>query len=179
MTNSIRLIQFMDSYLPKMYEIYIDQEQRLNILPKKSYVTMDQFETNFKRHIESKYTEFKIIRDDSNDFIGFVIAYDYMRDDNHMKVTVYVKPEFQHGAYGLVAVVKFIDFLFSYYNLNKIFTEVYDFNVPSIKLHNTFGFEEEGRLKEYKYYNGRFHDMLIFAITREKFYERVEKLRLL
>ena len=179
MKNSIQLIQFADSYLPRMYEIYGDQEQRVNILPKKSYITMDQFEINFKRHIESKYTEFKIIKDDSHDFIGFLIAYDYMRDDSHMKVTVYVKPEFQYGAYGLIAAVKFIDFLFKFYNLNKIFTEVYDFNEPSLKLHKTFGFVEEGRLKEYKYYNGKLHDMLIFAVTREDFYERIKKLRLL
>ena len=117
--------------------------------------------------------------DNYHDFIGFVIAYEYLPDDSHMKVSVYVKPEFQHGAYGLVAVVKFVDFLFTYYNLNKIFTEVYEFNTPSIKLHNTFGFSKEGHLKDYKYYNGKYHDMIIFSITRRNFYERIEELHLL
>ena len=69
--------------------------------------------------------------------------------------------------------------LFTYYNLNKIFTEVYEFNTPSIKLHNTFGFSKEGHLKDYKYYNGKYHDMIIFSITRRNFYERIEELHLL
>lgn len=179
MKNSIQLVQFVDDYLPKLYEIYSDQEQRLNILPQRQYITMEQFETTFKRHIESKYTEFKIIKDDSHEFIGFVIAYDYMRNDGHMKVTVYIKPECQYGVYGLIAVVKFIDFLFNYYNLNKLFTEVYEFNKASISLHNTFGFVKEATLKEYKYYNGEYNDMLIYSTTRKEFYERVEKLHLL
>ena len=179
MKNSIKLIPFHDKFLPEMYEIYGDQEQRLNILPKKSYITMDQFETNFKRHIEFKYTEFKLIQDDTHEFMGFVIAYDYMREDCHMKVTVYVKPEFQHGMYALIAVVKFIDFLFNFYNLNKIFTEVYSFNEASIKLHKTFGFTEEGCFKEYKYYNGKFHDMYIYSTKREDFYNRIKGLNLL
>lgn len=179
MKNSIRLVQFVDEYLPMLYEIYSDQEQRLNILPQRQYITMDQFEQTFKRHIESKYTEFKIICDDDNKFIGFVIAYDYARNDSHMKVTVYVKPQYQHGAYGLIAVVKFIDYLFNYYNLNKIFTEVYEFNQASVKLHQTFGFVQEACLKEFKWYNGKYYDILIYSIHRKQFYERIEKLNLL
>ena len=179
MKNSIELVRFSDDYLSDIYDVYGDQEQRLNVLPKKSYITREQFEANFKRHIEFKYTEFKIIKDDSNKFIGFVIAYEYLPDDGHMKVSVYVKPEFQHGAYGLIAVVKFVDYLFKFYNLNKLFTEVYDFNTPSIKLHDTFGFTKEGHLKEYKYYNGEYHDMLIYAVTRETFYGKIKGLHLL
>ena len=179
MENSIELIKFSDDYLPELYEVYSDQEQRLNILPKKSYITKEQFESNFKRHIEFKYTEFRIIKDNLNKFIGFVIAYEHLPEDSHMKVSVYVKPEFQHGAYGLVAVVKFVDYLFKFYNLNKLFTEVYDFNMPSIKLHETFGFTREGHLKEYKYYDGKYHDMFIYSVTRGIFYERIKGLHLL
>ncbi len=179
MKTSIQLNQFVDEYLPQLYEIFSDQEQRLNILPQRQYITSDQFEKTFKRHIESKYTEFKIISDNEHDFIGFVIAYDYMRNDSHLKVTVYIKPEFQHSTYGFVAVVKFIDFLFNYYNLNKVFTEVYSFNEASVALHTTFGFKQEASLSEYKYYNGKYYDMIIYSIKRENFYERIEKLRLL
>ncbi len=179
MKNSVQLSNFKDEYLPDIYEIYSDQDQRLNILPKRQYITFEQFESTFKRHIQSKYTEFKIISNDKGDFIGFVIAYDYMKNDNHMKITVYIKPEFQSRFYGIFAAAKFIDYLFKFYNINKIFTEVYEFNNVSLKIHDSLGLCKEACLKEYKYYNGRYYDMYIYSMSRDLFYSIAEKKRLL
>lgn len=179
MENSIQLVNFQDAYLPALYEIFSDQEQRLNILPKRQYLTIEQFEPVFKRHIETKYTEFKIIRDSRNDFIGFVIAYDYMKNDNHMKITVYIKPEFQSRYYGVLAAAKFIDYLFKYYSINKIFTEVYEFNHVSLRIHDSLGLCKEACLREYKYFNGKYYDMYIYSMSRSFFYELAEKKRLL
>ena len=104
--KDIRLENYQDSFLPMLYKVYSDQEQRLNILPQKQYVTIEQFEPIFKRHIESKYTEFKVICNKNNVFIGFAIAYDYMKNDAHMKITIYITPEYQRIGYGIIAAVK-------------------------------------------------------------------------
>ena len=102
-----------------------------------------------------------------------------MKNDNHMKVTVYIRPEFQSRAYGILAAVKFIDYLFKFYNINKIFTEVYEFNEISLKIHDSLGLSKEACLKEYKYYNGKYYDMYVYSVKREEFYRIVEEKRLL
>ena len=162
MTNSIKLISFEDRHLPELYKIFSDQDERRNILPHRQHLTSRQFEDVFKRHVETKYTEFKIICDDNYDFIGFVIAYDYMKNDGHMKFTLYIKSELRSEGYGIFAATKFVDYLFKYYNIHKIFTEVYAFNDVSIDIHDKLQLTKEACLKDYKFFNGEYFDMYIY-----------------
>lgn len=179
MKNSIQLVSFEDNHLPELYRIFSNQEERRNILPHRQHLTFGQFETTFKRHVESKYTEFKIIRDHNHDFIGFAIAYDYMKNDGHMKITLYIKPELRSGWYGIFAAAKFVDYLFMYYNIHKIFTEVYAFNLPSVKIHDKLELYKEACLRDYKFYNGIYYDMYIYSMTRNSFYDLAARKRLL
>ncbi len=169
MKNTVRLVNFRDEYLAEIYEIYSDQDQRLNILPTRQYLTIEQFEPVFKRHIEKKYAEFKLIFDQKDNLIGFALAYDYMKNDSHMKITVYIKPKFQSRFYGLFAAAKFMDYLFRFYNVRKIFTEVFAFNSVSLKIHDALGLTKEACLKEYKYYNGTRITICIFIRYPEPF----------
>ena len=175
MDTSLKLIQFEDKYYEPLYKIYGEQSERLGVLPHKQYTTFEQFKENFRKHIEGKYTVFKIVRDDRYDFIGFLIAYDYSRNDAQLKVSVYILPQFR-ALYGFLAVARFIGDLFRYFNLNKIFTEVYEFNEESIRMHEVFGFRREAVLQEYKYYDGKYYAMHIFSIGRDDFYDRIQKL---
>ncbi len=179
MKNSIQLVSFEDSHLPELYRIFSDQQERRNILPHRQHLTFSQFEATFKRHVETKYTEFKIIRDQNHDFVGFLIAYDYMRNDGHMKFTLYIKPALRSGLYGIFAGAKFVDYLFRYYNIHKVFTEVFAFNQPSINIHNKLELYKEACLKDYKFYDGKYYDMYIYSMTRDFFYDLVERKRLL
>lgn len=44
-------------------------------------------------------------------------------------------------------------------------------NTASIRLHHALGFRDEGRRRETLYYSGRYHDELLFGLTRAEFDE--------
>ncbi len=53
---------------------------------------------------------------------------------------------------------------------------VYDFNEPSIKLHQRLGFQMEGRHRDMIFTGGEYHDEIHFGITRDEFYDMEGKL---
>jgi RimJ/RimL family protein N-acetyltransferase len=44
-----------------------------------------------------------------------------------------------------------------------------DSNEASIQLHRKLGFVEEGRRRRQVFFNGKFHDDVLFGLTREEF----------
>ena len=42
-------------------------------------------------------------------------------------------------------------------------------NTASAQLHRSLGFVEEGVQRQNVYYNGRYHDELLFGLTRDEF----------
>ena len=109
------------------------------------------------------------VSEKADDIIGFAYDYDFSLEDGHCKICVYVKKEYRNIGIGGVAAVSFIEKLFKKYPLRKIYSTVYSYNTQSLQSNLKYGFEEEGVLKKYKYYNGKFHNIHILSITKEKF----------
>jgi RimJ/RimL family protein N-acetyltransferase len=51
----------------------------------------------------------------------------------------------------------------------KVTVRVYAFNEPSIRLHESLGFQQEGRLRRMIFTGGEYHDVLVFGLTAEEF----------
>jgi RimJ/RimL family protein N-acetyltransferase len=47
-------------------------------------------------------------------------------------------------------------------------------NEASIRMHEKLGFIEEGRIRRNCFYNGQYHDDVLFGMTREEFDERMK-----
>lgn len=60
------------------------------------------------------------------------------------------------------------DYVFDVLGLNKLCCEVFTFNDKVISIHEKFGSEIEGTLKQHIYKNGQFHDIVSMAITKDK-----------
>lgn len=48
-------------------------------------------------------------------------------------------------------------------------------NTASVRFHRKFGFVEEGRRRRHIFFNGQYHDEILFGMTREEFDERENK----
>ncbi len=154
----------------RVYSNYAEQYKLFSVMSINSY---DSFVYQFERQIE-RYTEFNII-EVGDKFAGFVAAYDYKSIDGHIKAMIYIEPDQRLSFVGM-AGVEFANILFQYYNIRKIYTEVYGYNQDSIKYHANVGFKEECRLREYKFFDGKYWDVIYFSITRESFYEKNKKI---
>lgn len=58
---------------------------------------------------------------------------------------------------------------FTKLGMRKICGEAFAFNKPSVKVHEKLGFEREGLFKEHVWKNGKYEDIIAFALFKEDF----------
>jgi len=51
----------------------------------------------------------------------------------------------------------------------KVTVHIYSFAEPSVKLHESLGFQLEGRIRRAVFTNGQYFDELIYGLTKEEF----------
>jgi RimJ/RimL family protein N-acetyltransferase/acyl carrier protein len=99
--------------------------------------------------------------------IGLVTAY----HANHRNQVAYVAgfsvPRYRNSGALLMGFELFFDFLFLNWNFRKLYTEAIEFNLAQFNSLQLNIFEEEGRLRDFEYYDGRYWDLVVSAITRE------------
>ncbi len=89
---------------------------------------------------------------------------------NHKaEISLFVIPEAQGLGHGWAALEAIISYGFNRLNLYRLEAEVIENNTPSIRLMKKAGFTEEGRLREAKFVNGSYHDLLRFGLLRREF----------
>lgn len=108
--------------------------------------------------------------DGQEKFIGFV-EFDLRVLNKNAYITYYLKKEYRGKGIGAVMVKKSIKFAFRELNLNRVTAEVYEYNDHSIKLLKKLGFKEEGRIRNGKYHNSRFWDIIIYGLLRTEYIE--------
>lgn len=69
------------------------------------------------------------------------------------------------------AVDAIVDFGFRELGLNRIEALTMVDNVASVALLRKVGFVQEGILRQHDYFKGKFHDMRLFALLRDDYYE--------
>ena len=77
---------------------------------------------------------------------------------------------------GSTALRILLDYAFTVQGLERIYAEIYSFNIRSAHLMEKVGFQREGMLRQHEIHNGARQDMIIFGILKTEFYERVSSL---
>lgn len=126
--------------------------------------------------LRESYHDFHVVRaHEGGELAGIVFSYDYHPFDLHCKVCVSLtRPWQDRGVAGRLGAT-FIDELFRAYPLRKVYALVYGYNERSLASNLQAGFEEEGCLQAYRYFDGAYHDCHILAMTRERFAERLAR----
>lgn len=68
-----------------------------------------------------------------------------------------------------------LTYAFSNLKVRKVCGEVFAFNLSSINFHKRLGFVEEGRLVKHVLKNGRYEDIILFALFEEDWEKMVNK----
>lgn len=109
--------------------------------------------TDFEEELNWKlflyYRDFFLIIDDEKKQCGCVFSYGYQPNDGHMMISQCVEKEARGKGIGQSALVKFIEIIFSYYSIKRIFVE---FSGEQAFLHHCLeglGFHKECVLKDY------------------------------
>jgi RimJ/RimL family protein N-acetyltransferase len=77
--------------------------------------------------------------------------------------------QYRRKGYASEAIRLLLRYFFQERRYQKCTIEVFSFNQPSQKLHESLGFTLEGRLRRMIYTQGEFYDALHYGITKEEF----------
>jgi RimJ/RimL family protein N-acetyltransferase len=71
--------------------------------------------------------------------------------------------------YAPDAVKVLMEYGFNEIGLNKIWTEIYEFDNRKINFLQKFGFKKDGQLRENYFYNGKWWDSMIFSLLSREY----------
>lgn len=136
--------------------------------------TVQAFEQWLICRLRGDFHDFFIVKHRrTNIKIGYVYNYDFSLQHGHCKLVVYIKPEFRKTGMGAFAAVGFVSYLFQTYPLRKLYSTIYEYNYESLKSNRAAGFVEEGVLKEYRYYDGKIHDIHYLSLSRQTYEQKI------
>jgi RimJ/RimL family protein N-acetyltransferase len=107
--------------------------------------------------------------------IGFLCGYNHNPWDGWMWVGAYIEEPFRYRGHGGEASLLGLDFLFRKFPLRMVYTEIYEFARPLLKLSETLGFEEVGYQPNHYWHEDRFWGIHRLSVTRERWDERKER----
>lgn len=110
---------------------------------------------------------FKILKDDET--IGQACLKGIRWINHKSEISMFIRKDMQTKGYGGQALKSIIEYAFNRLNLYRLEAEVIDGNTASVKLLLRNGFVEEGRLREAKYVNGKYKDLLRFGLLKAEF----------
>lgn len=106
--------------------------------------------------------------DDEGKPAGLVSAYQYNGFNRTVYLSVIVEPERVRQGLAFEALSIFVDQLFRSWDIRKVYAESIDVNYERFSSGAGRVFAEEGRLSEHEYVDGEYHDLVVLAISRER-----------
>jgi RimJ/RimL family protein N-acetyltransferase len=101
--------------------------------------------------------------------VGIINTFECNRRAGTFKYGLAVQAEHQRQGYASDAIQLVLRYFFHELRYQKVTVHVYDFNQPSIGLHERLGFTLEGRLRRMGFTQGHYFDELLYGMTAEEF----------
>lgn len=85
------------------------------------------------------------------------------------EVSLYLIPEAHGKGLAMAAMKKLIDYAFNQLHLYRLEAEIIEYNSRSARLAENLGFVKEGTLREAKFYNGRYYDIIRYGLLKKEY----------
>ncbi len=105
------------------------------------------------------------------ELVGTLNTHECERRQGTFSYGIAIGAEYWRHGYASEAITLVLRYYFRELGYQKVTVHVYDFNEPSIRLHERLGFQREGRLRRMIYTDGTYHDDLLYGMTAEEFAE--------
>ncbi len=162
-------------HLEWLFEQMSSPKEQIMFIKTNNFNSMRDFDGWIQDNLKYFFHDFFVIETLDNEFIGFVYSYDSSMKDGHCKMTVYICEKYRNVGVGAYIGLKFMDHLFTYYPFRRIYCDVYEYNSNSFSSLTQCGLEETGRMREYRYYDGKYYDLILLTITRETFEKNLKR----
>jgi RimJ/RimL family protein N-acetyltransferase len=135
--------------------------------------TLEQLEERYKENMHNpNMILFSIVTCPSDQqgekLIGGLGAEINWKDRNAEIGIMIGEKEFWGKGYGTDTMTLFTEYLFTTLNMNRVELSTFDFNIRAQKCYRKVGFVEEGKKRQDKYQDGKYHDVVIMGILRDE-----------
>ena len=176
--KNVKLVKYEDKYFDYIYDLYQDYNSRYLFTNNLNIESKKKLWDEIKKKLNYIYHEFMIIINVKKQIpIGFIYSYDYNLQNNYFYIAICIEDKERNATFGAEAGIIFLNYLFNYYPIRKVYCTVYEYNKQSMKFLQNAGFKIEGILKEHRYFNGKYHNMNILAFYREEFPTLTQRLK--
>ena len=87
------------------------------------------------------------------------------------EVSIYIGEEkWQEKGYASDALHLLLKYGFCELRLHRVYAIIFEYNESSIKFFEKNGFEFEGRHREARFWDGKFHDELVYGILDHEYF---------
>jgi RimJ/RimL family protein N-acetyltransferase len=135
---------------------------------------------NYHRLVwDSALAQFLVMSRAENRPIGVVSGYkDDMRSGTCHIAAIYDPEVLERGQLrgDLEGVELFCEYLFRVFNMRKLYFEVFDWNLPKFGSFLYKMCSHEAHLVEHEYFDGRYWDLHVFALSRERWVRQAREL---
>jgi RimJ/RimL family protein N-acetyltransferase len=135
--------------------------------------------TPINRITEREYVEERVTDDDSvallicvgeneADPAGHIAFYPATAVRGSTELSLMLAPEFWGEGYGTAASRLLTTYAFEERRMHRMVAQAIDANVGSCRIWEKLGFRQEGRQKEATYHQGRYMDLLLYAVLEDE-----------
>jgi len=109
------------------------------------------------------------VEDVEGNNVGGISFHSRHRKNGTFTIGLDIDAPYRRKGYGRDAMRILMRYAFHERRYQKCNSGCVDVNEPSIQFHKNLGFVEEGRRRRHIFFNGQFHDDILFGLTREEF----------
>ncbi len=131
--------------------------------------TAEAAESFRKREPSPDRQTFMVVRSKDNVPVGRITFFNLNTLNRSVEIGLLVDPEEREKNYGHDAIRLLCSYLFRMRNMNKVHAQTSAFNSAAIGLLEKAGFKKDGTLRHHYFYQGEFHDGLIYSLLLYEF----------
>jgi RimJ/RimL family protein N-acetyltransferase len=151
-------------YINFLYELAISEEVGFRWRFRGAVPSQETFRAGLWQGV---LAQFVVTITTSGEPVGVVVAYNAESTQGIAYLAAAFTPQHLLTGFPVGVVDLFVRYIFQVWNLRKLYMETPEFNYELIASGAGRRFDIEGRLRDYSFYDGRFWDEYILAISRD------------
>lgn len=105
------------------------------------------------------------------ELVGRITLLEYNMRNRSVEIGYSLLPKFRKNGYMTIALGLLFDYLFLNININKIYAQTGEFNIPSIHLLELLFFSKDAVLREHHELDGYLYDDFIYSLLAFDYYK--------